>query len=234
MGDMAYIPAEAPTWTDMARHQRVWLMVEDGRQDDAIAALPQPWRVEGQARHFGSVSLLLATRGQDKTRWDALGGIEQAAVSRDYGQRTEQCNNFQSGRWPTWHCKRRDPFLFVGEVMRSVTNDTHRCLWAHPIADGGRLVIGFDKVPAGGGVLTGHYGQPIDAIRSDRGAPVNFEVLVEGEVVHRKTFGVHEEGFGSWSVPLPTDKANVAVTFAVQTASQNDRRFCFTARSVAP
>lgn len=229
-----YVPAADATWFDVAPYRRVWVLAERGRQQEVRDHLPQGWRLD-EPEHFGSVSLWLASSpSPGATRWDVLSGLKDASVRRDYGGRVESCDRYEGGDWPAWRCRRRDPFLYVGETLQTVTNDTHRCLWAMPIDRGGRLIIEFPEVPRGA-TLQGHYGQPIDAVRSGRGAPVNFEVSVDGARVHHKVFGLHEEGFQPWSASMPEGGGEVAsVRFVVSAASQVDRFFCFTARVVSP
>ncbi len=231
--EMEYVPAERATWFDVAPHARVWLLAEAGREDTAVENMPEGWRI-GAPEPFGSVSLLLAEPpSPDPTLWDVLGDLERAKVRRERPEGQEDCQTFEDGKWPAWRCGRRDLLERVGETLQVVTNDAHRCLWAMPVDKGGRLVVHFDGVPPG--TLSGHYGQPIDAIRSNRGGPVTFEVLAAGEVIHRKTFDIHEEGFLPWSVPLaPAEGASAAaLTFSISAPGSQDRFFCFTARVTA-
>lgn len=229
-----YVPAADATWFDVAPYRRIWILAERGREADVSAHMPEGWSL-GEPEIFGTVSLWLASRpSPEATRWDVLSALKDASVRREYGDRVEPCERYEGGDWPAWRCRRRDPFMFVGETLQTVTNDTHRCLWAMPIDRGGRLIIEFPEVPRGAR-LQGHYGQPIDAVRSGRGAPVSFEVSVDGSRVHHKTFGLHEEGFQPWSASMPEGAEGVAsVRFVVSAASQVDRFFCFTARVVAP
>jgi hypothetical protein len=228
--NMTYEPSVDPTWFDLAPHTRIWTLVEAGREDAARARFPAGWQV-APPEPFGSVSLLMAERSAaDPTPWDALTAMKDARIRRDYGDRVEDCKSYTPGQWQAWQCRRRDAFLYVGETMQTVTNDVHRCLWAMPIDGGGKLRIQFDGVPTG--TLRGHYGQPIDAVRSRRGAPVTFEVKDGDRTVHSKTFSLSEEGFIPWQAQLEGDGKTASLTFVVSAASQVDRFFCFTARVV--
>ena len=231
--DMDYVPAREATWFDVAPYERVWILLESGLESRAAAHMPPEWSPTTSPIPFGDVSVWLAERPRESvTRWDVLSALADAEVRREYADRTTACKTYEGGAFQAWHCPRRDPFLYVGETIQTVTNDTHRCLWAMPIDKGGRLVVSFDGVP-GGRTLSGHYGQPIDAVRSKRGAPITFEVEVEGEAVHRKVFGLHEEGFLPWSVELPAGGGELSsVAFLVSSSDKQDRFFCFTARIV--
>ena len=231
--EMAYVPAQDATWFDTAPYERVWILAESGRESIARARMPGGWRFGDSAQRFESVVVMQALPPEpDPTLWDVFGALSGASVRREYAARAETCERFEGGDWPTWHCRKRDPLMVVGETLQTVTNDTHRCLWAMPIDQGGRLVISFEGV-ARGRTIQGHHGQPIDAVRSKRGGPVRFEVMVEGEVVYHKTFGLHEEGFEPWSAALPAGEGALgSVAFSVQASNHLDRFFCFTARVV--
>jgi hypothetical protein len=230
---MSYVPAEEATFFDLDPYERVWILAESRRETRAVSRMPPSWRLTSSPETFGSVTVLMASPpAENATRWDVFSALKDAKVRREYGDKTEDCLSYRPGPFQSWRCRKADPWLYVGETLQTVTNDTHRCLWAMPIDRGGRLVISFKDVP-GGASLRGHYGQPIDAIRSKRGGPVRFEVLVNGEVAHRKVFGLHEEGFLPWSIPLPAGEDSLdSLDFTVFSTDKRDRFFCFTARVI--
>jgi hypothetical protein len=170
---------------------------------------------------------VFARREEDPTRWDALGALPQAQVWRVSPGRAQQCADYDAGQ-RAWHCRPRDPWLYVGESVQTVTNDAHRCVWAMPVERGARLEVRFAGVP--GGSLRGYYGQSLEAVRSERGAPVRFGVEVGGRGVWSATLGIHEEGFRGFAVALP--ERSQEVRFVVESEDKTDRFFCFAARVV--
>jgi hypothetical protein len=224
MSDLTYIPAAAPTWFDLAEHDRIWVLAEGDRVDDGSGHLPAPWRLVGAPRAYGTVSLSVFERVRDPTSWDVLTALGDAQVTRHFGARSERCDRRQDRRWD---CPRRDRWMYVGETLQPVTNDVHRCLWAMPIERGGRLSIAFKDVPAG--VLSGYLGQTLPAVRSQRGAPLTFEVIGRKGSLLRRELGIHEPGFLPWSV---SGFAGGDLEFLVSSPNQLDRFFCFVARVV--
>ncbi|MBH24172.1 MAG: hypothetical protein CMH57_06910 [Myxococcales bacterium] len=228
LGDLPYVAATDVTWFDLDPYQRAWLLTETDRLDHALRRLPAPWTVD-RATPTGDVTVLALTRGEDTTRWDALRALEQATVTRVYANRSEVCDRFSRGERPAWRCKRRDPFLYVGETLQLVTNEPHRCLWAMPIDEGGELRIAWEGVPLQG-TLSGRFGQTFDAVRSSRGAPIEFIVRADDELIWEATLGHHDEGFLPFEVALPPGKDTGRLTFSVHSDDQLDRMFCFVAR----
>lgn len=223
MGRSAYIPADAPTLSDVAPYDRIALLSEAGREEDGRARVPAGWK-GGAVLVHGTASLRWF-EAPDARPWDAVSALRSAKVTRHYPGRKVQCDKWQASP-PAWHCGKRDKWLYVGETMQPVTNDTHRCLWAMPIDRGGRLHVTFPDVPAG--ALRGNLGQTLPAVRSKRGTPVSFEVRQGTKSLYRKTLGIHEEGFLEWDAGTVTAGP---VEFVVQAESQVDRFFCFTATS---
>lgn len=225
--ELTYIPADNVTWFDLQPFARTWILSETHRVPDAIARLPHPWKA-GQRLSGDTITVIEAIRGEDPTRWDLFSQLEQAQVTRVYSNRTETCRQFSPTPQPTWHCKKRDPFLYVGERWQLVTNAPHRCLWAMPIDQGGELRIAWDDVPLHGH-LVGRFGQTFDAIRSSRGTPIRFAIKIDDDTAWTHTLGLHEEGFQPFAVPLP-GRTTGKVTFSIQADNQLDRMFCFVAR----
>jgi hypothetical protein len=222
MGASSWVPAEEPTWFDLAPYDRIALVSERGRE---VARFPEPWTSKGPPVVFGTVELRWFERTASTTTWDVLSALKTAKVQREYKDKTVRCDRWESGDFPAWQCGKRDKFLYVGEALEPVTNDVHRCLWAMPIDKAGRLRIRFDQVPEGR--LTGYLGQTLPAVRSKRGEPVQFEVFAGGESVLARTLDVGDEGFLAWDagrIPAGT------VEFVVQSQNQVDRFFCFAAR----
>ncbi len=190
--------------------------------------MPDSWRQEGEAQVFGTVSLHLLVReeGSPEPVWDMMRDLRQAKVRRVYKDRTQNCTDYSDSP-PTWNCKPRDRWLYVGETMQPVTNDVHRCLWAMPIDKGGWLEIHFDEIPKGR--LEVYIGQPLEAIRSSRGEPVSFAIKHGKETLYAKKLGIHEEG---WQ-PISLERAEASpLSFFVHSDNKLDRFFCMAARVV--
>lgn len=116
---------------------------------------------------------------------------------------------------------------FVGTTVVEDQNwRGRRCLWAEP--SNGTLVIRFPSVPLGR-VVRGYGTLPWWTEREKRGAPVDMEVLVAGEVVGRY---VHRDGDGWKPFEFSTgthEGTQGAVEFRVRSARPSQRQFCFQA-----
>jgi len=225
--ELPYIPAESPTWSDLRDAHRLWMLVEDGRQDEARAMLPPPWQVV-EERPGPEVAVLRAERpAADPTLWDVLGSLDTATVTREPLGRSLPCSRYTPGLWQGWSCPGG---ARIGESIQVVTNDKHRCVWFPALDRDGPLRMRFHDVPVGSRIV-GHAGQPIDAIRADVGQPLTFELLVDGQLVHQHTYGLHEEGFLSFDVPVSTH-GTAEVEFRVHSNDPAMRHLCFEARTV--
>ncbi len=227
---LPWMPAEAPTWADLDPYPRLWLLAEAGREEAAQAALSPDLQTQHVAR-FGDVTLLLATRAPSPSpAWEALRDLQEAQLTRERPSLPPlPCRTWDTAA-RAWRCPPGG--AWVGETLQVVTNDNHRCIWAQPADPAGTLRLRWEHLTLGQR-LEGHYGQPIDAIRSERGAPVTFTVHVNGAPVHARTFDLHDEGFLPWSAPLPATSGDDTLEITLQSPDPSDRFFCFTARSPA-
>lgn len=229
--DKAYLPAQDPTWFDLSAHRRVWVLAEADRLGALPDSMPAPWAAQGEPAlaSTGRVGAQLFVRPQEdtSTAWDIFSALPEAQVSRvDARGQAQRCQDFDSGQ-QAWHCRPRDPWMYVGESLQPLTNDVHRCVWAMPVDKGRRLEIRFEGVP--GGELRGHYGLTLEAVRSSRGKAVHFAVQVDGEVELERTLDLHQEGWTPFTLPLAQGRAH-KVVFSVQSQDKLDRFFCFAAR----
>jgi hypothetical protein len=105
-----------------------------------------------------------------------------------------------------------------------------RCIWAHPPRRGA-LHLSFPDVPLGN-VIAGHGGMYWIVERERRGAPVELEVIVDGEPVGT---AVHHDGDGwaGFEIALGAHAGAEAadVQFAVRSADHRHRHYCFEAHS---
>lgn len=130
---------------------------------------------------------------------------------------------------PRFRCSNND-WQFVGST---VIEDQHyaprRCIWAHPPVSG-VLRLRFEGVPIGT-KLRGHAGLPYFYERDWRGADIELEVRVGGELVGNY---VHSDGEGWKAFEFATSHfagQQQQVEFRVQTAAARGREFCFQAET---
>lgn len=139
--------------------------------------------------------------------------------------------------YPTMPSKRficgREGWQSVGVTVQ---DDDHyyarRCVWSHPPSRG-QVLIRFKGVQLGL-AIRGHLGIHETLSREQRGAPVDIEVAVDGDVV-----GVaHHIDGQSWDrsrfdlkLGAHASATNAEVTFRVLTRDANERHICWEADS---
>jgi hypothetical protein len=123
------------------------------------------------------------------------------------------------------------PWLSVGvTVQDDLDFHARRCIWSHPPA-GGSVVVRFPDTTLGS-VIHGHMGIHATVEREKRGAPIELDVSVDGDVVGHAR---HEDGEG-WALfvaPLGAhaNEKNARVEFTFRTADANERHLCWEADS---
>ena len=162
--------------------------------------------------------------------WDAADEVQNAVVARYAdGEPTERCD-----RWmhDSWHCGRFNAFLFVGARVREMGDqEPHRCVVMNAVEPPDGWEVRWLDVPARGRTLRVRAGNTYEAIRSERGGPMAFEVLVDGEVVESRVFEIHDESYDELNVPLP-DAPTAEVELRLRTTDHFDRFFCAQAQVV--
>lgn len=117
-------------------------------------------------------------------------------------------------------------FFFVGvTVIDDQDYRPRRCIWAHPPAEGSR-VVRFERVPLGR-TIYGYTALPWLIMRDGLGTPVQLAVRVGervvGRVEHRDT-----EGWSHFEFPTGAEPGALGdVTFEVQSERPDYRHFCF-------
>ncbi|MFO0659769.1 MAG: hypothetical protein U0165_08055 [Polyangiaceae bacterium] len=118
----------------------------------------------------------------------------------------------------------------------TVQDDDHyyarRCVWSHPPSRG-EAVIKFVGVQLGE-VIRGHSGIHETLAREQRGAPVDLEISVDGDVIgtaHHIDGQTWARSKFEFSLGSHASATNAEVTFRVLTRDANERHFCWEADS---
>lgn len=220
-----------PVYEDLHDAERVLVLSETGRIDEALARLPFPARqVERQG--FGPVTVLAVSVPEDyqPIAWEALEHVADAEIARVDGEKVEQCRNW-SKREQRWYCGRRDRWIYVGETIQEVGEDPRACIWAHPPPGNQWVRVTFPDVELQQ-TLRVRGGLSLRAVRSDRGTPVEMRVTVGEKTVHR-TIPAMESSWQAVEVPTGQMAGQRAdVTVEVRSPEVFDRFFCFNAWTV--
>ena len=166
--------------------------------------------------------------------WDALDALQDAEVRQvtPDGEETE-CSTWTRGGW---HCGRYHQFIYVGAGLQQMGDqDPHRCIVANPPEGNAAWNISWTLPPANGTedrTLRWRAGNTFEAIRTDRGTPVEFTVRVDGDVVSQESFPIHDLRYATQSTSLSANAQTVQ--FEIHAENHMDRFFCFYPQVVVP
>ena len=164
--------------------------------------------------------------------WDAADAVAQAVVAQTIdGEVETSCE-----RWmhDSWHCGRFNAFLFVGARLREMGNQQpRRCVVMNATEPPSAWSVYWEGVPAENRTLRVRAGNTYEAVRSERGAPMSFRVLVDGEVALERTYEIDDESFDELQISLPATSL-ASVELQVRTTDHFDRFFCVQAQVVDP
>ena len=221
-----------PVLGDLQGAERVWILAEEERWQEAVARLPyEPARQN--IRSFGNVKVIETTLPDDAhASYVFLEQLQAAKVERvtpskkgEEEVQVRHCKNW-SERDRRWDCGGRDKWLYVGEVYRFIGDDAHRCIWAHPLPDGQRLRITFPHVPLAK-ELRVRAGMLFQAGRKKSDGTVRMRLLVDGEERGEYTYPPQTT---RWNLHV-FDTSELAgtdapVTLEVRADSIKNRFFC--------
>lgn len=222
-----------PVLEDIYRADRIWVLSETARVEEAIRRLPyEP--VDLHIERFGDAAVVRAPLPDSANfSWEALEHLSEAQVERvepseDGAPSIRECESWSEEN-RRWDCGSRDPWLYVGEVERFLGGDYRRAIWAHPVPDDEYLRVTFPEVPMGE-LLRVRAGFTFLASRKDRGAPVTMEVRLDGEVLEEKTYPTLETTWEPIDFETPERAGKSAeLSIVVRTPDITDRYFCFNA-----
>ncbi|MFW5967558.1 MAG: hypothetical protein ACOCV2_08580 [Persicimonas sp.] len=213
-----------PLLEDAHRYERIWLLTETDRLDEAIERMPF---APVETREFGAITVVrLDAPSSSPVATELLSELDEATVERvgDGDERT--CNNY-SERDRAWYCGKRSKWIYVGEEFLHLGRDPHRCIWAHPLPNGRTHRITFPDVK-----LSERFrlraGLAERAARSKRGTDIDLRLTVGEEFEKSKTIPARES---SWE-PIDFDTSSKAgerrdVVVEVSSPDVKDRFFCF-------
>lgn len=213
-----------PLLEDVHRYERVWLLSESERLDEALELMP----FEAAETHpFGSVTLVRLDAPEERVvHFDLLERLDEAEVSRvDGDKEIRQCDTWDADK-RAWYCRKPHKWIYVGEELLFFGLDPHRCIWAHPPGKGRKVRLRFDDVPMGE-TFRVRAGLNQRAARSKRGTDVHVRVIVDEDLVEERTIPAREN---SWK-PIDVDTSHIAgqereVVVEIWSKKVYDRFFC--------
>lgn len=234
-GDWPILMGTAPDTWELHHFERVALVFPVTHEEAAEA--------EAVAMGLTDLEALFDANGYRAVRgslppvspvvWDAADEVELALVSKWNSDREieRSCD-----RWmhDSWHCERFNAFLFVGARLREMGDqEPHRCVVMNAVEPPEAWRVKWSEVPAQGRSLRVRAGNTYEAVRAERGGPLLFEVVVDGDVAHARTYEIHDESYAEIRVPLP-DTPTAEVELRLSTNDHFDRFFCAQAQVVDP
>lgn len=219
-----------PLAEDLYHHDRVWVLTESSRVDEALERLPFSTD-EVERNTFGDATVLRAPIPEEAGfSWEFLEHLSEVKVERliyEKGEnvRTRHCKNW-SERDRRWDCGSRNNWLYVGEVYKFLGGDPHRAIWAHPVPKGNRLRLTFSDVPLEE-ILRIRAGFTHKASRRQRGSETHMKVSIDGRTQIRETFPRLETTWDAHEIDT-SDRSGSQATVEIEIWASNirDRYFC--------
>jgi hypothetical protein len=214
-------PLVEDTWS----RERIWLLVETERIDEALELMPFE---AAETKSFGDVSVVrIDVPENPPVTYELLPNLDGAKVTRTKGGKVvERCTNWNK-RNEAWYCGRPDRWVYVGREFVDLGGDPHQCIWAHPPPDQKRVRVVFPDVPLQE-TFRLRAGLNQRGARSKRATDLHYRVSVGEKWSQQKTIPARET---SWE-PIDFDTSEMAghtadVTVEVWAESIFDRFFCF-------
>jgi hypothetical protein len=224
-GDLDVINPPDLVSEDLSRNARLWLLSVFGyaKDRDLLGTLSRKYRLSGEKRFGKLVLYLFDLPPPAKVSFDFWASIDKAKVTLQRGGDRKDCTTWRDGRWEcansTWE--------YVGRNILDIDDNPRQCIWAHPV-QGAVLAVTYKDVPLSRRIV-GNTGLTYIATRVPEGAPVGFEVLIDG----RQALTTVNENRRGWN-RFEIDTSSMAgtaheVTFRVRTQRDGMRHFCFMA-----
>lgn len=212
-----------PLLEDAHRYERIWLLTETDRLDEAIERMPYE---PANTREFGPITVVRLDAPDDSPiSTELLSELDNARVERTGGDKTRTCDNWDAGQ-RAWHCGEKDKWLYVGEEFQFLGRDPHRCIWTHPLPAEKVHRVTFPDVELGDRFRL-RAGLAERGARSKRGSDVDLRVAVGDEREETATIPARET---SWD-PIDIDTSGWAdsrrdVVVEVSASDIKDRFVC--------
>jgi hypothetical protein len=212
---------------ELYRYDRLWLLADREHYPEALASLPEHYEVVEEWQPNSRVRLALVDiSAPERVLFDVVDHVDQAVVTKDFGDRQEPCDNWRN---ESWYCGPVNHWLYVRSTVDEMDGSLRRCVYATPMPDAA-LRISWDDVEMGR-EIAGNVGTTMTAIRAERGSPVEFRIEIDGQQVHRMFVGKWDPTF----LPFRVDTAERAgehhrLSFVIWATEFWDRWLCFRAR----
>lgn len=194
-----------------------WILGRDGQ----LPEVPEGYEQERISETEGLVVESWKSTGPLGYRLlDHLDEAEARFVPESEGE-PRPCTLSRFGARGRKHCG-PNSWNWVGASEVTISGKPIWCIWAHPLAQH-ELRITFPEVPLDR-PLSGRYGLTDDAASTQRGSPVTFKILVDGEEVINR-LAPNRRGLHQYRVPERTE--GVELTFVVTAPKDGRRHFCF-------
>lgn len=219
---------------DSALFERIWLLSADAWHEEARAEL---LRFPGAQRVWSQSGVHLDLANVPESEWDiVLDGyrdLADAHVSRvpievtpdaDGTAGARDCSLWLDNR--SWHCGRRDAFVYVGKVTREIDDELRRTVYANPPGDGQRWRIAWE-VDEPVQQLRLRAGNTLWALRHFRGSHVHIEARINGHLLARHVFAPDDFGYPEFRTTIPPVQLPAEFSVEIWATDPLDRFFCF-------
>lgn len=211
---------------------RLWLLWSRSHEDEALAeaATLRDFEIVAQNEQF--TAGVGAIPHERQVHWDATSSFWDAEVFRvtARGSRHRSCSHRVRGQL---HCGGYNRWTYASPGYRETDDTIRRCIRVNAFPDGDAWLFRWDNVELGEHIEL-QFGNSFEAVRNERGAPVQTELRVDGQVVLSEETPIDAVGF-----PLvrhdTSARASERAQIELRVRADNhlDRFFCLRARTVS-
>lgn len=211
---------------------RLWLLWSRSHEDAALAeaAALHDFDIVAQNERFAAgVGSIPRER---EVHWDATSTFWDAEVFRvtARGSRQRSCSHRMRGQL---HCGGYNRWTYASPGYRETDDTIRRCIRVNAFPDGDAWLFRWESVELGERVEL-QFGNSFEAVRNERGAPVQTELRVDGQVVLSEETPIDAIGFPVVSHDT-SERAGERAQIEIRVRADNhlDRFFCLRARTVS-
>lgn len=230
LGDLPFVAPSRLRPEELRPYRRVHLLELDVIGADASLgdALVSLGRVEHEQRWSGVRLRRVHLARHDVKRFDARAELRRMKVSARYPDgAVASCSSFDRDRWM---CPRDPQWNYVGRATVTIDDEPRACVWAHPVAAGGALVLELPAITPRPRLVTGGFGFTTYGARAAK-APVDVRLWAGEALVYEGRHPVTPE-WRRFEVEHP--QSDVPLRLELSTTNNGAAHFCFDLALVDP
>ena len=215
-----------PLLEDFVGIERLLIISESGRTDDALDRLPFDADVD-ETTDFDTVTVLEVTIPPElRITTDLTHHLSEATVAYRGDGDESRCPSARRDD-ETFRCDGNNRDAEVRSVLMEVEDEPRRCIQAYPPSGDRHLAVETSIETAD--VLRIRAGLDRRAARLERGGDVIYRLYVDGEQIADERVDAHTSEWQFHDVPTDGPSAEVRIEVESVAPRPHHRRFCFNA-----